>query len=285
MGLNLYQRAMYSKQGPTSENELMHHGVQGMHWGIRRYQPYGEGGYNPKHLKRPGKFMNALGKVNDVAADHYEKKETQYAKAAGKLDKSKFPNGITKQVLLDNFEQKRRESAMYARMNRELADERTGRNYDAAKKRAKLKEFALKEAKNYERYKDYYDTRSKIEREMEHIADGSGNSDDPRFLELAKELKVLNKNHDKQVEKDNKDLTYNLFGGDKTFKDPKTKTAKSQQQALKNYKQNKQNSFEKLFKAFPNLDKYLEETNQWGAIDEHSIDDIIKYYNNWNKRS
>lgn len=35
-------------------NELMHHGVQGMKWGIRRYQPYGSGGYDPENA---GKFV------------------------------------------------------------------------------------------------------------------------------------------------------------------------------------------------------------------------------------
>ena len=35
-------------------NELMHHGILGMKWGIRRYQPYGSGGYDPEHT---GKFV------------------------------------------------------------------------------------------------------------------------------------------------------------------------------------------------------------------------------------
>ena len=35
----------------------MHYGVQGMHWGIRRYQPYSQG-YNPQHV---GKFQAKKG--------------------------------------------------------------------------------------------------------------------------------------------------------------------------------------------------------------------------------
>lgn len=32
----------------VNSNYIEHHGILGMKWGIRRYQPYGEGGYTPK---------------------------------------------------------------------------------------------------------------------------------------------------------------------------------------------------------------------------------------------
>lgn len=38
-------------------NYLAHHGVIGMKWGVRRYQPYGEGGYNPKKITKNRRAM------------------------------------------------------------------------------------------------------------------------------------------------------------------------------------------------------------------------------------
>lgn len=40
-----------------SRDDLVHYGILGMHWGIRRYQPYGEGGYDPK---KKGKYVGKL---------------------------------------------------------------------------------------------------------------------------------------------------------------------------------------------------------------------------------
>lgn len=48
---------MWKSPRPIYPNELYHYGVKGMHWGIRRYQPYPKGYYGK------GKY---LGKIQGI---------------------------------------------------------------------------------------------------------------------------------------------------------------------------------------------------------------------------
>ena len=50
-------------------NELYHHGVLGMKWGIRHYQPYGSGGYSPKNV-----FISGSSKTQSKDSSYYRKK-------------------------------------------------------------------------------------------------------------------------------------------------------------------------------------------------------------------
>lgn len=71
--------------------ELIHHGVIGQKWGVRRYQPYGEGGYDPK---KPGRFVGKQSR----------KQQKENYKELKKLSKQRgYTSGTAKSELMKNF--------------------------------------------------------------------------------------------------------------------------------------------------------------------------------------
>ena len=65
--------------------ELMHHGILGMKWGIRRYQPYGvgydaknEGKFIGKQIKKQQRTVNKLNKKKEKAQNKYDKALKRY---------------------------------------------------------------------------------------------------------------------------------------------------------------------------------------------------------------
>lgn len=89
--INIQKKIVHDYYAVGREPGLKHYGTLGMRWGVRRYQPYGSGGYTPKGKEH---FANAAGifsRKNDVVkkqrAANAERDMTQTKKDAIKAVK------------------------------------------------------------------------------------------------------------------------------------------------------------------------------------------------------
>ena len=72
----------------STDDSIAHHGIKGMHWGIRRFQPYGKG------YSGDGKFIGRIKKkYRDIRDRKYREYDTSYAKGGSASGtRSKYTN-------------------------------------------------------------------------------------------------------------------------------------------------------------------------------------------------
>lgn len=131
----------------NNSNELYHHGVMGMHWGIRRYQPYRKGD-KVKGGKEVGKatkveqhpigerIKKAIASVNKIKKEIHkgneEKAEYKFKMAQLKAAKKEVKKAQRREKE-ERIRERIREHREEQRMERQEAEERRERNWQRAR--------------------------------------------------------------------------------------------------------------------------------------------------------
>ena len=153
-------------------DELKHYGVLGMHWGIRRYQPY------PKGSKAKGKFLPGHGTM-------YDRQSTLLNRVNYKLNfKDKRINRLRKKADKLNAKAEKHELKGGQLIRTEFSDDRLRK---AARERARAKKLINKSDKLVDKGEKYvnkflnkYDKYEKYTNVME----SAGATDEPSYLEI-----------------------------------------------------------------------------------------------------
>lgn len=131
----------------NNSNELYHHGVMGMHWGIRRYQPYRKGdkvkggkeiGKATKVEQRPigERIKKAIASMNKIKKEIHkgseEKAEYKFKMAQLKAAKKEVKKAQRREKE-ERIRERIREHREEQRMERQEAEERRERNWQRAR--------------------------------------------------------------------------------------------------------------------------------------------------------
>lgn len=114
---------------------LAHFGIKGMHWGVRRSQPYGKGGYSPK--EKPSSKTRKRAKKD---AKEYARAQMYYGEGAGnrrKLIKATVEERSKDPYYKEQFEKYLAEQDMAKHVGAAKRERRTRDTANAAKKGAK----------------------------------------------------------------------------------------------------------------------------------------------------
>ncbi len=100
---------------PNYKNSLAHHGIKGMHWGVRRYQN-SDGSLTPDGEKRYLKKLNKASK-NEMVSDYFAK---GHARNVDRLSEFKRldPKNYKKQVPKGLLEQERSRMDKWVKRNK-----------------------------------------------------------------------------------------------------------------------------------------------------------------------